>query len=109
MKACICRDVSDNTVKKVLSDFFRGIIVVTKRRGDGENQTQEPNNLDDLHEACSGGKGFNCGTCACYMADLASEHNHNVRIAELKESLPGPLPAPTPIPAQVKVKTEPVL
>ncbi len=96
MKACICHNVSDHTVKQVLSDFFKGIIVHTKRRGDGPDQTQQPNNLDDLHEACSSGEGFNCGKCACYIAELATEHNHNVRLSELRENLPAPAPQTPP-------------
>lgn len=88
MKACICRNVSDHTIKQVLADFFKGIIIMTKRRGDGEHQTRQHNNLDDLHEKASDGEGFNCGKCACYLAELATEHNHNVRIAELKENIP---------------------
>lgn len=98
MKTCICHDISDRTVRAVLADFFKGIIVHTKRRGDAAHETQEPNNLDDLHEACSGGAGFNCGTCACAMAEIATEHNHNVRIAELKENMPAPV-VPSPAPA----------
>ncbi|HEY0901198.1 MAG TPA: hypothetical protein VGD95_03655 [Micavibrio sp.] len=103
MKACICRDVSDHTVKQVLADFFKGIIVHTKRRGDGPEQTQQDNNLDDLHEACSG-DGFKCGKCACYMAELATEHNHNVRMNELRQNLPAPLPSQVqePAPAQAR-------
>jgi bacterioferritin-associated ferredoxin len=90
MKACICRNVSDHTVKQVLTSFFKGIIIHTKRRGDGPDQTQHEHNLDTLHEACSG-EGFKCGRCACYMAELATEHNHNVRLNELRENLPAPL------------------
>lgn len=110
MKACLCRNVSDHTVKQVLADFFKGIIVITKRRGDNEHETQQPNNLDDLHEACSDGQGFNCGSCACYIAELATEHNHNVRLNELKENLPEqllPTSAQTPEKPATKLKTEP--
>lgn len=98
MKACICRNISDHKVKQVLADFFEGIIVITKRRGDAAHETRQSNNLDDLHEACSGGLGFNCGKCACYMAELAVEHNHNVRLNELRENLPlsGTLPPQNP-------------
>lgn len=111
MKACICRNVSDHTVKQVLADFFKGIIVITKRRGDAEHETQQTNNLDDLHEACSGGQGFNCGKCACYMAELASTHNRDITMAAIKGNLPAPATisetAQTPEKNPVKLKTEP--
>ena len=90
MKACICHNISDRTIKEVLGDFFKGIIVITKRRGDAGHETQQSNNLDDLHEACSDGAGFNCGKCACYIAELATTHNHNVRLSELRDNLPAP-------------------
>lgn len=86
MKACVCHDVSDKTVRSILTDFFKGISIITKRR----HETDQPHNLDDLHEACSGGEGFNCGKCACYMADLAREHNRNITMAQIRESLPAP-------------------
>lgn len=112
MKACICRNVSDHTVKQVLADFFKGIMVITKRRGDAGHETQQDNNLDDLHEACSGGQGFNCGKCACYIAELASEHNRNITMAAIKDNLPDPATISTtpqtPEKAPAKVKVEPV-
>lgn len=112
MKACICRNVSDHTVKQVLADFFKGIIVITKRRGDAPHETQQANNLDDLHEACSGGQGFNCGKCACYIAEIASEHNRDITMAAIKGNLPAPAtvdPASqTPEKAPAKVKVEPL-
>lgn len=96
MKACICHNISDRTIKDVLADFFKGVIVITRRRGDAAHETQQDNNLDDLHEACSGGAGFNCGKCACYIAEIATEHNHNVRLSELRENLPAPVVAASP-------------
>lgn len=111
MKACICHDISDRTIKEVLSDFFKGIIVITKRRGDASHETQQDNNLDDLHEACSGGAGFNCGKCACYIAEIATDHNHNVRLSELRDNLPAPVvtasPARNPEKAPAPFKKEP--
>ena len=86
-------------------------MIITRRRGDAGHETQRPNNLDDLHEACSGGEGFNCGKCTCDWVDLAREHNRNVTMQQLKDSLPQALPlAPcqTPEKAATKPKTEPV-
>ena len=88
MKTCICHNISDKTVISVLAAFFRGVTIITKRRGDLEGHTQESHNLDDLHEACSSGAGFNCGKCACAIADLARDHNRNITMTNLKDSLP---------------------
>ena len=107
MKACICHNISDKTVRSILSDFFKGITVIAKRRG----ETDQPNNLDDLHEACSSGEGFNCGTCACAMADLAREHNREITMTKLRESLPEGLPTPAleRTPARADTKSEPAV
>ena len=106
MKTCICHNISHNTVTSVLGDLFKGITIITKRRGDTEDRTQQPPNLDDLHESCSGGAGFNCGKCACAMADLAHEHNRAITMSQLTDKLPA-----SPAPATVKPgqKTEPAL
>lgn len=100
MKICICRNLSDHTVRDTLHDFFKGISVVAKRRGDGPDETQQPNNLDDLHEACSGGEGFQCGKCACNLADMAREHNRSMTMQALKDHLPEPV--------KTVLKSEPV-
>ena len=88
MKTCICHNISDKTVISVLAAFFHGVAIITKRRGDLEGHIYESHNLDDLHEACSNGEGFNCGKCACAMADLAREHNRNITMNQLKNNLP---------------------
>jgi len=106
MKTCICHNISHHTVTSVLGDLFKGITIITKRRGDAPDSTQQPPNLDDLHESCSGGAGFNCGKCACAMADLAREHNRGITMSQLKDSLPVPTGPATVKPGQ---KAEPAL
>lgn len=108
MYTCNCRAVSEHTVRSVLADFFKGILIIPRRRGDAGHQTQRPNNLDDLHEACSGGEGFNCGKCACDWVDLAREHNRNITLQQLKDSLPGAATPAEPVKAPAAPKTEPV-
>lgn len=102
MKTCVCHNISDKSIQSVLANFFHGVTIITKRRGDLDGHTQEKGNLDDLHEACSSGKGFNCGKCACAIADLALDHNRNITMNQLKDSLPGltePV-APAPLAAR---------
>lgn len=104
MKVCICRNVSDSTIKQVLSEKFKGIRLIPKRRGDSDDQTQEAHNLDDLHEACSSGEGFNCGKCACHMGEIVDDHNHQVIMSEIGGNMSTPDMPAAETPAALNTK-----
>ena len=47
MKTCVCHNISDKSIKSVLANFFHGVTIITKRRGDLDGHTQEKGNLDE--------------------------------------------------------------
>lgn len=70
MYICLCNPFSDEDVKNHL-----------------QNIGDEKANYKDVYKACTDGKDFNCGTCACTIKEVVDKHNSVLTIKHLEKEM----------------------